>query len=42
MERNVKLVIETDNLTNLIVRVNNKTAKLTKIGSQSKGVFPRN
>ena len=42
MERNVKQVIETDNLINLIVRVNNKTAKLTKIGSQSKGVFPRN
>jgi len=36
MERNVKQVIETDNFTNLIVRVNNKTAKVTKIGSHWK------
>ena len=37
MERNVKQVIETDNLTNLIVRVNNKTAKLTKIAGGGGG-----
>ena len=46
MEHNVKQVIVTDNISNLIIRVNNKTAMFTDIFAyafliKEKHIFPQ-